>query len=303
MKQTDYFTLTQLIIDDVQFPDGSGKKDQLGGGTYTVAGTRIWSDRVGFCCLIGPDYDRYRKWFDENGIHMAAKQTDKNCVHALIDYHEDGERDEILLPGCGSHLEMLPRFTDIPEDYRESRGMYFFKDLDESYWNEAAEWFSRYSGVTCWEIAGWAAEAENRDRIADCAEKVTLLSLNLTEGRRITGCQDPMEVLRTLQDLHAKKLILRMGAKGALAADGERVYAVPAAPANVVDVTGGGNSSTGGLLVGFCESDGDICHAAKCAAVSASFIIEQWSVPERIDEALKAAAEKRLAALTTERLR
>ena len=62
-------------------------------------------------------------------------------------------------------------------------------------------------------------------------------------------------------------------------------------------MTGGGNSSTGGLLVGYGESGGDIAYAARCAAVSASFIISQWSVPLRIDDCLKAEAQRRLDAL------
>ena len=41
MNQTQYFTLTQMIIDDVYFPWGATKLNQLGGGTYTVAGTRV----------------------------------------------------------------------------------------------------------------------------------------------------------------------------------------------------------------------------------------------------------------------
>lgn len=298
MRQTDYFVLTQMIIDDVYFPWGATKKNQLGGGTYTVAGARIWSENVGFCCLLGPDFqDNYSTWFTENQIDLASKLMDKNCVHAKINYFEDGEREEILLPGCGSHSEMLPRFTDIPDRYQTCKGMYFYKDLDEQYWNEAASYLEHFSGVSCWEIAGNAAVAENRDQIADYLSKVELFSLNLTEGKRITGEAEPMQVLKKLQDMHARALILRMGAKGALAAKDGKVWEIPAAPTEVVDATGGGNSSTGGLLVGYSESGGDMAYAARCAAVSASFIISQWGVPTRMDDALLAEAQKRLEAL------
>lgn len=44
-----------------------------------------------------------------------------------------------------------------------------------------------------------------------------------------------------------------MGAKGALVSSGKQIYLIPAAPTNVVDVTGGGNSSTGGLVTGFAS--------------------------------------------------
>lgn len=293
-----YFTLTQMIVDDVYFPDGAQKLNQLGGGVYTVAGSRIWSDQVGFCCLVGPDFEaNYRQWFDDNGIDVAAVLKEKNTVHARIRYFEDGEREETPLPGCGTHQQMLPRFTDIPANYDQAKGLYFYKNLEEQYWNEAEDYLSRYSGISCWEISGDGAQAAYKDAIADRLGLVDLFSLNLTEGKRITGQEDPVRVLRCLQEMHAKGVILRMGARGALASNGPDIWEIPAVPTKVVDVTGGGNSSTGGLLVGYGESGGDIAYAARCAAVSASFIISQWSVPPRIDDALKAEALRRLDAL------
>ena len=303
MNQTQYFTLTQMIIDDVYFPWGATKLNQLGGGTYTVAGTRVWSDQVGFCCLIGPDFEEtYSKWFRDNQIDMATVLKEKNTCHAKIHYFEDGEREELLLPGCGSHYEMLSRFTDIPERYRTAKGMYFFKDVDEPYWEQAKNWLGSYSGISCWEIAGNAAVHECKDAIADRLSYVDLFSLNLTEGKRITRETEPLRVVDVLRQMHADNVILRMGAKGALAAKDGAVWEIPAAPANVVDVTGGGNSSTGGFLVGYCESEGDIAYAARCAAVSASFIIEQWGVPPLMDAAFRKQAEARLAALPATRI-
>ena len=218
MKEVQYVTLTQMIVDDIYFPWGAGKSGQLGGGVYAVAGQRIWDDQVGFCCLIGPDYKGYSAWFLDNDIDVAGVLCEKNCVHAQIRYFKDGEREEILLPNCGSHDEMLPRFSHLPPRYAGSKGLYFFKDLDEDYWEEAASYLAGYGGVSCWEIHGSAARAENRDRIADRLSLVDLFSLNLTEGRRITGEAEPLRVLKKLQDMHAGKVILRMGAQGALAA-------------------------------------------------------------------------------------
>lgn len=298
-----YVTLTQVIVDDVYFPNGVQKLNQLGGGTYTVAGTRIWSEQVGFCCLVGPDFDQhYRRWFDDNDIDLATVLKEKNTIHARIQYFDDGEREETPLPGCGNHEEMLPRFTDLPERYRSARGLYLYKDLEERFWNEANAWLKGYTGLTCWELAAAGAKAAFREQIADRLKLVDLFSLNLTEGRRITGQEDPLCVLHSLQEMNARSVILRMGARGALAADRRGVWEIPAAPTKVVDVTGGGNSSTGGFLVGYGESGGDIAYAARCAAVSASFIISQWSVPPRIDGALQEEARRRLEALPATKL-
>lgn len=139
-----------------------------------------------------------------------------------IHYFEDGEREELLLPGCGSHYEMLSRFTDIPERYRTAKGMYFFKDVDEPYWEQAKNWLGSYSGISCWEIAGNAAVHECKDAIADRLSYVDLFSLNLTEGKRITGETEPLRVVDVLRQMHADNVILRMGAKGRAGSQGRR---------------------------------------------------------------------------------
>ncbi len=53
----------------------------------------------------------------------------------------------------------------------------------------------------------------------------------------------------------------------------------PAVPATIVDVTGGGNAYIGGFLVGLGEGLGVVDAAAR-AAVSASFTLEQFGVPQ-----------------------
>lgn len=295
MQHTEYFVLTQIIVDDVYFPWGDHKLNQLGGGTYTAAGLRFWSEHVGICSGLGPDFEPdYSQWFHENGIDVAAALREAKCVHAKINYFEDGEREELLLPGYGSHALMLPRFPEIPARYADCKGMYFYKDCDASYWTEALDYFSHFSGVACWELAANAADAKYHDAVADCLSSVELFSLNLSEAKRLTGAAEPMEVLKQLRQMHARGVILRMGAKGALVTKGDGVWHIPAVPANVVDVTGGGNSSTGGFLAGYCESGGDIVHAGLCAAVSASFIIQQYGVPLRIDSVLMQKAREKL---------
>lgn len=297
-RNAEYFVLTQMIIDNVHFPTGKDRENQLGGGTYAVAGMRLWSDKVGFCCRLGSDYDRdYNRWFVENGIDMPKTRFPKKCVHADINYFEDGEREEILIPGCGNYTEMLPRFTEIPEEYLRCKGMYFYKDGEEAYWEEATNWFQEFSGISCWEIDSESARLENREGIASCLPKVHLFSTNLTEGKRMTGKEMPVDIVKALHDMGAGTLIFRMGEKGALVSDQKQIWHIPAAPVDVVDVTGGGNASTGGFLTGYCASGGDIIHAGVCAAISASGVIAQYGVPEQFDELLMEQAQKKVAVL------
>lgn len=299
----DYFVLTQIIIDDIYLPDGQEIKGQLGGGVFTAAGMRIWSDSVGICSGIGPGFSGgYDKWFIENGIDVAGVLRQERCTHSRINYFPDGEREEILIPGYGSHRLMQAQFHELPERYVRSKGMYIFKDCEMEFWDGARRYFEGSRMIKVWEIHGAAAEMENKDTVAECLSIMDIFSLNFVEGQRLTGESQPADIVKALHSMHAKTLILRMGANGALASNGKDVYHIPAVSTNVVDVTGGGNSSTGGFLVGYCESGGDIVFAGACAAVSASFMIEQYGVPSIINSGLMEEARQRASRLQIEKL-
>lgn len=294
----DYYVLTQLLIDDISLPSGERKTNQLGGGIYAVAGMRIWNDKIGFCCAPGPDFENnYDTWFINNGIEISGGRRDKNCTHAAINYFPDGEREEILLPGCASHRESQPLVSEIPPEYQNCKGMYFYKDCEESFWDELLPFLLHSSSVKCWEIRGAAAIPEKRGFIGDALRHIELFSLNLTEGKRLTGLSQPKDIINDLFRLNARNVILRMGAKGALVSNGKDTFHIPAVPTNVVDVTGGGNSSTGGLVTGFCQSGGDIVEAGVCAAISASYILQQYGVPPQINQTLMDDAKSKILPL------
>jgi hypothetical protein len=123
---TDYFVLTQLIIDDIYFPDGKQKLNQLGGGTYTVAGMRAWSRSVGFCCGLGPDYaGNYDGWFLRNGIDIAGALAGKVRPFAVTYFETASGR--ALIPGHGSLTEMMPQCTKFPL-LSQRKGLYVYKD-------------------------------------------------------------------------------------------------------------------------------------------------------------------------------
>jgi len=80
-------------------------------------------------------------------------------------------------------------------------------------------------------------------------------------------------------------VIIRSGALGALVACREKpakwidAFWTEEDATKVVDVTGAGNSFLGGLSAGLYYADGDVYEATFYAAVSASFTIEQLSLP------------------------
>ena len=89
-------------------------------------------------------------------------------------------------------------------------------------------------------------------------------------------------------------IVIRSGAWGAWCVDkeGKEVWvdAYHTNPQRVIDVTGAGNSFLGGLMAGLQLYPNDLITACQCAAISASFIIEQFGLPSLTTE-MTASAE------------
>jgi sugar/nucleoside kinase (ribokinase family) len=136
---------------------------------------------------------------------------------------------------------------------------------------------------------------EQRARVMACLSHVEIFSPGVPETRMLLGARPLAEALKEFADRGPPIVALRRGAAGSLIYDREarRMLQVPAAPANVVDMTGAGNAYCGGLLVGWVEH-ARLDVAAARAAVSAALTLEQIGPPE-VTPALMATAEQRLA--------
>jgi sugar/nucleoside kinase (ribokinase family) len=140
-------------------------------------------------------------------------------------------------------------------------------------------------------------DAIHAERVLACLPYVEIFSPGVSELRVLLGDRPPIQAIRELAERGPALVALRRGAAGSLIYQRatQRMLRVPAARANVVDVTGGGNAYVGGLLVGWCQS-GDLESAAACGSVSAALAIEQIGPPQ-ITPALLAEAQQRHAEL------
>ena len=72
----------------------------------------------------------------------------------------------------------------------------------------------------------------------------------------------------------------------------EAVYVPSQTGVHVADPTGGGNSSSGAVLYGFCEGfSPEIC--GVMGSISAAMCISQYGVPEEITEEMRQKAREK----------
>ncbi len=301
MPAIDYFTFS-VIIDDIVFHDGRTLMGVLGGGgPQTAFGMKLWAaGGVGLCGGVGMDFPaEAQTWLEMMGIDTAGLRRDPahNSLRAWQIIEADGRRTQVWRTQGATiptHLALRPE--QVPDAYWPARGFHFGVHPESP--NLHIMHTLRAHGITVSvEPFRAASRPLRKEELHALLTACDIFSPNLVEAETLVGPGEPRALTQRLLDAGAPIVALRMGAEGSLvqrAATGE-VWQVPAVATHVVDPVGAGNAYCGALLVGWLET-GDLRRAGMCAAVAASFLVEQYGLPAtRAD--LRAEAARRLAAL------
>lgn len=291
-RRVDYVVLSHVIIDDLRFAGGGGRRGALGGaGSYAAAGLRLAArpvEQVGIACGIGEDFpaSKHAAWFRENDIDTAGlERRDRRTPRSRVVYRAEDVRTETPAFGRAHFARMAPRADRLPPAYRGARGYYVFQDHAAAFWRGAAALRAGTGAAVLWELHAAAAEPDCWPAVAARLAQVDLVSLNLAEGRRLCSRQEPPAIVARLLQTGVGGVALRLGAAGALLARGPaECWRIPAWPAPAVDVTGAGNAFGGALLAGLGERVRNDWPRSGCGAVAAaSLMIAQSGPPPRLD--------------------
>jgi sugar/nucleoside kinase (ribokinase family) len=294
----DFVSYSGLIVDDIVLPDGRTYFNTLGGGaTHALVGMRVWSGSLGYFAAVGDDFSpEHRAMLEAMGVDLRGLivRRGEPTARAWQLFEPDERRIEVFRTSEEQFYRLEVRVAELPPAYRLARGYYVchgrLPDMVDVITQLRAD---NPDACVAWEpppLQHDGSEAEFRTILS----RVDLFSPDRSEAGRITGRETIEGMIATLLDWGAPVVALRMGARGSLVATSAGdAYAIPAAPATVVDTTGAGNAYIGGFLVGLADGDAPAEAGAK-AAVSASFAIEQFGVP-RFDEQTAKIAQERLA--------
>lgn len=280
-----YIIASTAVTDEIRFADGKRVEKVAGGaGIYALCGLKRWCDDVLLITGVGADYKEiYGKWYEDNGISMEGLIVkDEKTPHNVIQYFSDGEREETPLYG-GDHyckIEVTPK--DLEPYFHTAKGIYIFKNSNEEFWNEILQMKKTSQAIVMWEIANDATYLQNLQAVKRIAQELDILSINLTEAKNLLGKDETEDIVKEFRSWGLKLVFLRRGSQGAIMITPEGVTEVPAEKnVNVIDPTGGGNSSSGAVLYGFCEGyEAEIC--GRMGSVSAAMCISQYGVPEKV---------------------
>jgi sugar/nucleoside kinase (ribokinase family) len=291
-----FLSIGSVVIDDIVLPDGRSRMGMLGGGaTHAAMGMRVWSPAVALLAALGEDLPEAERGQLARAVDLRGlARGDAPAPRAWQLYEHDGRRTHVDRTPPSLFMARCPRPDELPAEYAGARGVRLECDAPDP----LREWLARLRAAGCarvlWEPWNVFCRPENRALFGRLAPLLDVFSPNLLQARRLTGREDPRDVLTALLDAGVRVAVLRMGAAGSLvAARGEAPVAVPAVSVSrIVDVTGAGNAYCGGFLVGLAET-GDLGQAGRYGAVSASFALEQFGALFELAD-LRERAEQRL---------
>ena len=99
-------------------------------------------------------------------------------------------------------------------------------------------------------FAADAVSVAKSERLVPILPAIDLLFVNRDEARALTGLDDASEAATSLRQTGVGAVVLTLGAGGALVMDAGGSLALPAAPAEIRDVTGAGDALIGATLNG-----------------------------------------------------
>lgn len=290
-----YAVISATVTDEIQFVDKSKIVVPGGAGIYALAGIKLWDDDVLIVTGIGEDYNElHGKWYRDNHISMdGLKIKDKKSPYTVIEYFEDGEREETPKYGVEHFCKLETTAEEMKPIMEQAEGIYIFKNTDMNFWEDVLKFKKESKAKVMWEVAADATYYENLSAVEKIAKQMDAVSLNMTEAKNLFCTEDSQTIISNLQSWNVELIFLRRGAKGAIMITPNEVVEVPSQPdVNVVDPTGGGNSSTGGVLCGLVEGySPEIC--GNMGSISAAMCISQHGVPEVITEKMRNDAMKR----------
>ena len=290
-----YAVVSAVVTDEIHFADGREKIVPGGAGIYAMCGIRLWEDDVQVVTGAGEDYRAlHGAWYEKNHISMdGLKIKDEKSPYTVIQYFDDGEREETPRYGLAHFQKLETTGEEMRPLFDTFDGIYTFKNTDEAFWAETLKARQGYTGKVMWEIAADAAFKENLETVENIARQMDAFSINMTEARHLFGTDSREDIIEQLKKWGLELIFLRQGAKGAVMISKDETVEVGSVPdVKVEDPTGGGNSSTGGVLCGLVNGySPEIC--GKMGSISAAMCISQYGVPQEITEEMRTEARRK----------
>jgi sugar/nucleoside kinase (ribokinase family) len=221
--------------------------------------------------------DFFERWkLETTGLIIQSSRTPRT----LVTYGRSGDREEQSLLGEDHFREHSPTLPAMGTLRGDLIGLYTFQESMSPKWAELMAARRASDFVLLWELSAIDHGPDGWSHVVARLDAVDVVSLNRTEGRSLTGYEDPYEIAVCFVQHGAKVVILRDGANGSyVVSDDQLLHANAVLPNQLVDPTGAGNAYSGAFL-GAWATGHSLEEAARLAGAAASFMLEQHGPPD-----------------------
>jgi 2-dehydro-3-deoxygluconokinase len=300
----DILALGEPMVEFNQAGDGGGRTYLQGFGGDTsnaaIAAARQGA-RVGYVSAVGDDvYGRMlRDLWTREGVDHGGVRTDPQAFTAVYFVNHDAQGHHFSFFRQGSAASRM-RPADLPlAQIRQAKVLHLsgisaaisdsacdtcFAAVDAARAAGVRVSFDTNLRLKLWPIA--RARAVMREFIGQ--SDICLPSLE--DISAISGLDDADALIDFCLRLGAKTVALKLGAQGALLADGQQRIRIAPHPCKPVDATGAGDTFGGAFLARLVAGDG-LEAAGRYAAVAAALSTEGYGAVDPIPraEAVRAA--------------
>ena len=271
----------------------------------SAANLAVWAQRCGlethFIGKIGRDRfgQLAREDLESESVvhHLVETEAHKTgSVAVFVD--QSGERSMVSGHGADFYLipSELPKQVILSANHLHLTAWSFFTDPPRSASRTAAQ-IAKQQGLTIsFDPASFQMIQEmGVEQFLSWTKDldISILFPNYEEGRVLTGCDEPDDIVRSLAKIYSEALIsLKLDADGALVFDGQASTQIPPATNNLVDATGAGDSFAGAFLAHYLKSNSAV-DAAIFATKVAAWVIEHLGARPTPDNRLKQIIKNR----------
>ena len=271
----------------------------------SAANLAVWAQRCGlethFIGKIGRDRFGQLAREDlesESVIHHLVETEAHKTGSVAVFVDQSGERSMVSGHGADFYLipSELPKQVILSANHLHLTAWSFFTDPPRSASRTAAQ-IAKQQGLTIsFDPASFQMIQEmGVDQFLSWTKDldISILFPNYEEGRVLTGCDEPDDIVRSLAKIYSEALIiLKLDADGALVFDGQASTQIPPATNNLVDATGAGDSFAGAFLAHYLKSNSAV-DAAIFATKVAAWVIEHLGARPTPDNRLKQIIKNR----------
>lgn len=265
-------------IDTIETPT-SRREEILGGSVSYACAAASFFARTGMTGVVGTDFpDAHRRLWESMGIDLAGLQTREGRTFRWSGVYEENMDNRRTI---STELNVFESFMpELPPSYRDAPYL-FLGNIAPALQLHVLEQVHSPKFVLIDTMDLWINTA--REPLLDVIRQCTMLTVNESEARLLTGNASLAGAARCLLELGPRFVLIKKGASGSMLVSHDRVFLLHAYPLEQFDdPTGAGDAFAGGLMGALAESDRTdeeaIRRAMLYGSVVASFGVEQFSL-------------------------